>query len=247
MGAERLRYDGWDVTFLGASVPAHDLQQFVVDSEPDVSVLSCTLSLHLVGAARGISALADLGAVVVAAGAGFGDTAARATRLGASGWIGPGADATSVLEGPLAPARSVKFESAESVQLQLHDHELVEACMTEMFGAIPSMTSYSPRQLNSSRRDLHFILRYLIVAFDLDEPHLFDEFITWLQRVLIARNVPASVLPTSLQIVGDVVLRRGLEQSAALCQAAQRHLVDGGQIHDQGRLVTLAVRPPTSR
>ena len=102
--------------------------------------------------------------------------------------------------------------------------------MTEMFHAIPSMTSYSARQLNSSRRDLDYILRYLTVAIDLDEPHLFDEFITWLQRVLISRQVPAAVLPTSLQIVGDVIHRSGLEQSAALCQAAQRHLVDEDEL-----------------
>ncbi|MEO6375187.1 MAG: cobalamin-dependent protein [Acidimicrobiales bacterium] len=245
MGAERLRYDGWNVTFLGASVPAHDLQQFVVDADPDVTVLSCTLSLHLPGAARSISALADVGAVVVVAGAGFGDTSDRATRLGASGWIGPSVNATSVLERPLPPARSATFENTESAQLQLQDHELVEACMTEMFKAIPRMTSFSAQQLNSSRRDLAYILRYLTIAIDLDEPHLFDEFITWLQRVLIAREVPPAVLLASLQMVGDVVHRAGLEQSAALCQAAQRPLVDTHQVHDQRPLVT-SVRPPTS-
>ncbi|MEO8693427.1 MAG: cobalamin-dependent protein [Acidimicrobiales bacterium] len=224
MGAERLRYDGWDVTFLGANVPAHDLQKFVVDAEADVIVLSCTLSLHLAGAARCISALADLGSTVVVAGAAFGITPDRATRIGASAWIGPDVD-LSVLSGPLPPARSSTFAARESVHLQLHGRELIEACMTEMFVVISSMSSYSSSQLSSSRRDLDYILRYITAAIDLDEPQLFVEFIAWLEEVLSSRGVPSAVLITALQIVDDVVRDSGLEQSAALCEAARRHLV----------------------
>jgi methanogenic corrinoid protein MtbC1 len=220
MGAERLRHDGWDVTFLGASVPAHDMQKFVVDAEPDAIVLSCTLSLHLPAATRSISALADIGAAVVVAGAAFGNTPARAQRLGASAWIGPHTEAASVLAGPLPSARSTILAEPESMHLQLNDRELIEACMHQMLAAIPSMASYSPRQLISTRRDLDYILRYLTVAIDLDEPLLFHEFVAWLAAVLEARHVPPAVLSTSLDIIGDVVHRSGLEWSAALCRTA---------------------------
>jgi methanogenic corrinoid protein MtbC1 len=223
MGAEILHHDGWDVTFLGASVPAHDLQNFVVDAEPDVIVLSCTLTLHLPAAARSIAGLADVGAAVVVAGAAFGDTPRRAQRLGASAWIGPDTHHSLLLAEPLPPARSSTLNETESLQL-LDDHELVDACMHQMLSDIPSMATYSPRQLSSSRQDLDYIVRYLTVAIDLDETLLFVEFVSWLAEVLHARHVPPAVLDTSLDIIGRVVHRAGLDRSAALCRAARANL-----------------------
>jgi methanogenic corrinoid protein MtbC1 len=93
LGVELLRHAGWSVTFLGASVPAQDLQLYAVTAAPDVVVLSCTIVEHLAGARRGVAAIADLGLPAVVAGAAVG-TDARADWLGASAWIGPTAAPT---------------------------------------------------------------------------------------------------------------------------------------------------------
>ena len=85
MGVERLRLDGWGVTFLGANMPTGDLVSFLRRAQPDVVVLSCTFELCLPGAARSIAAVAELGLPAVVAGAGFGETPRRAMLLGASG------------------------------------------------------------------------------------------------------------------------------------------------------------------
>jgi methanogenic corrinoid protein MtbC1 len=223
MGVERLRLDGWDVTFLGASLPAQDLQSFAARTEPGVVVLSCTVPLFLPGAARGIAAVADLGLHVVAAGAGFGATSARADRLGASGWIGPASNPTTVLGGPLRPARPVDL-SAVTMQLELQNEDLVAACITEMFVRIPAMSSYNARQLAHTRADLGYILRYLAVSLDVEEPDLFDGFITWLTEVLSSRNVPPAVLDTSLDIVAVVIARAGFAGPAATCASARERL-----------------------
>ncbi len=223
MGVERLRLDGWDVTFLGASLPAEDLQSFAARTEPHVVVLSCTVPLFLPGAARGIAAVADLGLSVVAAGAGFGETSARADRLGASGWIGPASNPTTVLEGPLRPARLVG-PSAVTMQLELQNEDLVAACITEMFVRVPAMSSYDARQLAHTRADVGYIVRYLGVSLDVEDPDLFDGFITWLAEVLSSRNVPPVVLDTSLGIVADVIAGAGFSGPAALCASARERL-----------------------
>ena len=218
MGGERLHSDGWDVTFLGASVPAHDLQQYVVDTEPDRIVLSCTLSLHLPGAARGIAALADLGAAVTVAGAAFGDTPDRAHRLGASAWIGPHSDPSAVLEAPMSPARAVRVDNPESHQLAIRLPELVEASM-EAISSVPSTRdSHSVQQLSLTREDVDHILRHLALAIGLGDSQVFHEFVTWLAEVRSSRTVPRVVLTSCLRIISDVLHAEGYEQSSELCR-----------------------------
>ncbi len=225
MGVERLRADSWEVVFLGASLPAQDLQGFAARTEPDVVVLSCTVPLFLPGAARCIAAMSDIGLPAVAAGAGFGETSARTDRLGASGWIGPGSDPTDVLRGPLRPAGPPCETHAVTVQLELGAGDLIAGCMAEMFVRAPEVASYTDGQLAHSRTDLGYILRYLGLALDLDEATLFDGFISWLAEVLRCRHVPPAVLGASLDIVASTLERAELQPAADLCASARRRIL----------------------
>ncbi len=227
MGAERLRADGWDVTFLGASVPAHDLQAFAASTQVDAAVLSCTLPLFLPGATRAIAALADLGIPAVAAGAGFGATPRRAERLGASGWIGPASNPTAVLAGlPTAVTGVSHQRDEEAVQLELHADELRDVAMDEMSRRIPAMSAYSSQQLAQTREDLAHIVRYLGLALDLDEPSMFEDFVGWLSEVLGARGVPAAVLDASLEIVAEVARCSGFIRAADICTSGRLVLAE---------------------
>ncbi len=219
MGVERLRADGWDVTFLGASVPAHDLQAFAASTQVDAAVLSCTLPLFLPGATRAIAALADLGIPAVAAGAGFGDTPRRAAQLGASGWIGPASNPTAIVDGLSAAVTGVSRQpEEEAVQLELHADELRDSAIDEMSRRIPAMSAYSAQQLTRTREDLAYILRYLGSALDLDEPSMFEDFVAWLSA---ARGVPAAVLDASLEIVAEGARGLGLIRAAGICTSAR--------------------------
>lgn len=224
MGVERLRHDGWEVTFLGGSLPAQDLQSFAVAVQHDAVVLSCTVPLFLPGASRCIAALADLGAAAVVAGAGFGSSPRRAECLGASAWIGPDDDATTVLSGRLDPARNTAEVDAGAAELEMQINEIVEECLSEMRILIPQMATYDARQLAHTRADLDYILRYLVVAIMLDDSPLFDDFTRWLAGVLAHRGVPDTVLRSSLDIVTAVTERRGLLHVAALCESARQRL-----------------------
>lgn len=216
MGVELLRLDGWDVTFLGASVPAHDLQSFAMQTEPDAIVLSCTVALFLPAAARCIAAVADLGIPAVAAGAAFGTNPDRAMRLGACGWIGPAVDRSVVLGGPL-PRGEPHVQDPESIQLQLQHDALTNSCMTRMLKVVTAMSSYTENQLARSRADVSYILFYLGATLDVGDATLFRDFVSWLTIVLGARGVPSAVLDMSIDIVADTLEDAGLDRASALC------------------------------
>jgi len=167
LGAELLRYDGWEVAFLGASLPASDLQSFAAIAAPDVVVLSCTVPLFLLGGGRCFAALAEIGVPAVAAGAGFGTTGDRAARLGASGWIGPGMSATAVIKGSLTPAWPPKGRDAEAAQLELAAEEVAAAVLAELFIRLPDLSSHNELQERTGT-DVATIVSYLGLALDLE-------------------------------------------------------------------------------
>lgn len=81
-----LLFNGYRTTFLGANVPAADLAEFLDGEAPDVLVLSCTMSSHLVGAHASITSAKESGVPVVVGGRAFGSDDSRARRLGADAW-----------------------------------------------------------------------------------------------------------------------------------------------------------------
>ena len=223
IGAELLRCQGWDVIFLGGGVPPHDLAAFAASTHVDAVVLSCAVPLHLPGARRAIAAVEGLGIPVVAAGHGFGDTPQRASRLGASGWIGPTSNSTAVLAGLSATATGTRRERAdEAVQLEVQADELRARIFHEMSRRISVVSSSSPRQLAWIRATLSDLLACLGVALDLGEPPIFDEFVAWLAEILEAGSVPTAVLDESLDIVAEMARESGFVGAAAACASTRQ-------------------------
>jgi methanogenic corrinoid protein MtbC1 len=216
LGAELLRDAGWSVTFLGGSVPAQDLQLYAVTAATDLVVLSCTVAENLPGARRGVAAISDLGLPAVVAGGAVG-TDLRARWLGASAWIGPTDDPTDVLSRPLPPARRRDDRVAAAVQLDLASGDIAAACMERLFPAIEQMSRYTPAQLSATRSDVDHLLRHLVLALDVGEPAIFHDLVRWLAVVLQARNVPASVLPTSLDVLAEVLRTTRHADAGDLC------------------------------
>lgn len=81
-----LLYSGYRTTFLGGNVLATDLAEFLETDRPDILVLSCTLSSHLVGAHASVLAAKRSGIPVVVGGRAFGENPRRARAIGAEGW-----------------------------------------------------------------------------------------------------------------------------------------------------------------
>jgi methanogenic corrinoid protein MtbC1 len=217
MGAERLRSDGWDVRYLGANVPARALQNFAESTHVDFVVISCTVTGSLLGAARSIRALIELGTPVVAAGAGFGNTSVRADRLGASGWISPRGDPSAALNADLEPPRPPRAAGHHGMRLESHSEEIGRACMAEMFDQVPRMRTHSMRRLADVRSDIDQAVHHLATAVELDEPAVFHDHVSWLSSLRESRHLPTSTLDAAIDIVADVVTRAGFPRAGQIC------------------------------
>lgn len=219
MGVEILRSDGWDVTFLGGSLPADDLQRFAAEREPELVLVSCTVPLTLSGARRCFVAVDEVGLPAIAVGAAFGHDDARARRLGARGWLAPVTSLAALLDAGLPPHCEVPPTPPEARDLELDGDSLQAACLSLMVERVPAMATYTPAQWSSTRKDLSYIFGFLTIAVDLADDEIFDSFTGWLAGVLGARHVPSSVLDQSLQCIAEVLEGADLPQAAGLCAA----------------------------
>lgn len=217
MGTELLRHNGWEVTFLGGSLPADDLQRYAGVADPAVVVISCTVPLFLSGARRCFAAINEIGLPGVAAGAAFGNDDVRARRLGASGWLGSAAHLPAVLDDPQGWGPQASPTPPEVFAIELAADELERSCMAALADRMPQLATYSAAQLASTRTDVGYILSYLATSIDLGDDEIFEAFASWLARVLDARGVPTFVLDQLLDTIGQVMASAGLTDAARLC------------------------------
>lgn len=218
MGAERLRNDGWSVTFLGGSLPADDLQRYAAVTEPDVVVVSCTVPLFLAGARRCLAAIADLGLPTVAAGQAFGHDDLRARRLGASGWLDPALSPTIDLQQLRSHPARPEPAPAEALAIELVSDDLRQACLATMRRRWPQAAAGS-REQRARGVDVGHIIGYLTTSIDLREDALFSSFTAWQARLLEHRGLPSGVLTEVLEVLSEVASAAGLPEAARLCAA----------------------------
>jgi methanogenic corrinoid protein MtbC1 len=87
MLCDLLELEGWDTTYLGASVPTESLVDIVRKRRPDVVALSATTAPHLPHVRSTIAAIRDAklepAPLIIAGGAAVGGDASLAGRLGA--------------------------------------------------------------------------------------------------------------------------------------------------------------------
>ena len=221
MFAEQLRAWGWDVIFLGASTPADHLAAYLA-RRPVVAVgLSCSVPIHLPGARRSIVAAHEAGVPVMAGGAGFGSTPARALAVGADAW----ATSTEQAHGaatswsgsppPLASPRDDREQLALSGDRQV----MVAEVMADLAADPPEFGRYTPSQLKKTREDLDYIVRFVEAAILTADDTVVVEFVRWLVPVLSVRGVPPKAV-----LLGIKSLRRHLprrhESAARLLEMA---------------------------
>lgn len=207
--AETLRVNGWDVHYLGASLPAQHLAQYVHDVGPDVIGLSCSVSTSLPHARHMIEASRGAGVPVVAGGRGFGTDGRWARALGANGWAPTATDAVQLLSGPTwpryaDPAPPLHHPDDAAQQLRAAAHDLAQQGMGRLEQRFPAMRQYPAAALDRTREDLEHIVEFLAAALYVDDPTLLVEFVEWLHELLEARHVPAVALTSGLEAVREV-------------------------------------------
>jgi methanogenic corrinoid protein MtbC1 len=100
-----LEASGWEVLYLGATLPVGDLVSLADDEAADVIALSTTMPHHLPGVETAIAAVRELDEppLVLVGGQAYGDEDG-ARRVGADAWAPSAAEAPELLRRKLPPA-----------------------------------------------------------------------------------------------------------------------------------------------
>jgi methanogenic corrinoid protein MtbC1 len=226
--AEVLRLRGWQVTFLGASVPAAHLVSYLHRYDAHAVLLACALPMRLPHAHRMIEACRRSDVPVVVGGRGFGDDGRWARRLGVA-WA-PDAPAAADLVGDERALRRVPpteldhLADDEHASLVKRRGELIDSALADLRERVPAVQGYTPAQLDSTISDLGYIVDFLGAALYVDDATLFTDFVGWLVTILTSRGVPAGAVGLTLEHYGRTL--RDFPR-AALFLAEGRGLVAG--------------------
>lgn len=198
--AETLRADGYDVAFLGASMPVTHLARFLTDTRPDVVALSCSTPLALDGVLAFTTVAHDVGVPVLAGGRALGPDETRAHALGVDMWAPDALAAAARLRGPLpSTLRAPTADVAGAAAVRDAEAAVVDTAMVELAARFPALASYRADQLARTREDFAYSVRFAAATVLTGDPRVFAEYLPWLEALLAARGLPASVLAVSLE------------------------------------------------
>ena len=194
MAAALLLSEGFRVTFLGTSVPAADLAEFLRDERPDALVLSCTLATNIIGARASVMAAHDAGVPVLAGGLAFGRDDSRARRIGADAWA-PSLRAVVTTLADWSPdqvsSEAAAQRSAAPIDALEDDApELATSALAEVERRTAELGDRSRR--NTIKADLRGLVDALIAATWLSEPGLLADHTRWLADLLDTRGIEAA-------------------------------------------------------
>jgi methanogenic corrinoid protein MtbC1 len=221
--AETLADLDWDVTYLGASVPASHLVQFLHDTGPDVVALSCSLPSNLPAARRVIAAARSAGVPVVVGGRGFGADDSRARALGANGWAPDPVTAARLVadwEPDLGPVPASTHPAAVEADRLVSRLPLLVDAVGDALADVPGLADATERGALDPEVDLDHLLRALAAGMLLPDPSIVDESVAWWATVLTARGVAPADAGRVAGLTADVLDRHDLPVAAAALRAA---------------------------
>jgi hypothetical protein len=114
-----------------------------------------------------------------------------------------------------------------SDSLLSNKEELARAITDRLFAAQPDVLDrYGEPGRAKCLQDMRYNLEHLAAAVALGEPDLFVRYVRWLDDLLCARNIPASDVRRSLEVMQAVILARlPSEEAAAIAACIQAGLV----------------------
>ncbi|RZT78220.1 methanogenic corrinoid protein MtbC1 [Micromonospora violae] len=229
--AEVLRLRGWQVTFLGASVPAAHLVAYLHRYDAHAVALACALPMRLPYAHRMIEACRRSDVPVVVGGRGFGADGRWARRLGVA-WAPDAPSAADLIADERAlrgvpPARLTHLADDEYASLVRRRGELIDSALADLRERVPSARAYTAAQLDATVSDLGHVVDFLAAAVYVDDSSLFAEFVQWLAEILGSRGVPAGAIALPLAHLAAVLrdfprAGRALAQGGAALPGAAR-------------------------
>ena len=205
MISEQLRAEGIRVIFLGASTPADSVARMLGQYRPNALAVSCNLALFFGGITRLADAAHVHGVPVLAGGRALQSAPVRAQVLGADAYAGTVSDAMRILTAWTEKPPAVKDEPHPfclgAAQLEAESAQIADLGFSALSARFPRMTTYTPAQLERTREDLAYIVRFIAAARQVDDLAVFIEFLDWLAELLLARGVPIAALVGGLEVL----------------------------------------------
>lgn len=212
--ASALSLDGFRVLFLGASVPAEDLGEYLEVHQPLALALSCSIGAALSGARRSIAAAHEVEVPVVCGGRALSESRARA--LGADAFARSPQDAIdrlrtwSLAPVPLAPGPP---PAPEQRSLEDRGHRLIATALE----TVPNGEAAKSRLGEELVRLLYAIDGALV----LDDHEIVAEHVAWLRTTGPAHGLAPRSLDVALQALaigmdGDLARAGDVLRSALL-------------------------------
>jgi len=208
MVSEQLRDCGVSSVFLGASTPADDVGRFLREHQTDALVVSCALTLFILGVSRLAEAGHAAGVPVIVGGRAFVGRPEVALRIGADAYAPDVTTALEVLarwrvEPPVIGTDLITRSSASSL-LDGDSIKYAWRAMDELRSRFPTALHYSPRQLDRTAEDLRYILRFAAASLYADDSTVFTEFLSWLVEFLDLRSVPKNAVVAGLEALQTI-------------------------------------------
>lgn len=200
MGAALLSSEGWEVVFLGGSVPPHQLADALRFEGPDAVGVHVSLPMHLPGAARTVEVARAAGLDVAVAGRAVDGAPRRASAVHATHMVTRGQ--LVALEGGQDQAPF----SNEAELISATEDEIVWVAYQRLANRTGVTAELSLAHRQRTMEDLRYMVRHLTAAAAVGDPTIWVDFYRWLVDVLLARGVPEVAAELGFEAVSEALL-----------------------------------------
>lgn len=204
MAAEVMREAGYDVAFMGASMPPEHLAAYVNDFHVDVVMLGCSMAINLPQVLLAIDQLNAVGVPVMVGGRAFGRDDVRAKAVGAERFV---PDVDAMLEALASfdaadhpPALPVSVDP-DFWELKARRHEIAARTFELLQQAWDPLNVYDEGRVQRTKEDIDYTLRFLEAAVLTGDVRLWDEYLDWLAEVLTWRGLEEAVVAITVETI----------------------------------------------
>lgn len=202
-----LRSLGIRVTVLGASTPADAVGDHLARHHADSLAVSCSMPIFFLGVVRLVDVAHAHGVPVLVGGRAFGTDGRWVERLGADAWAPSAAAAAPILERwradpPIVDRSPVPIDRA-AVTLASR----ARACTDAVVGRVESTRPHliPPDDRARYEQDVELAIAFAASALLVDDDDVFVEFVEWLAKWMIHRDLPVGDLAETLAEIGPVI------------------------------------------
>jgi len=213
--ASALALEGFRVLFLGASVPADDLADFLDLQQPLALTLSCSIATALAGAARSVAAAHEVGVPVIGGGRAL-PTEVRAARLGFDALARAPRDAVEIL-------RAWELSHPERLVVApdpIPEHAALARRSDALVATAIEVSANGEAGGVELAEELHRVVQVVEGALLLGESDLIDEQVDWLQHTGVSHGFSPAHVEAALMALADAMdgdlLRAGSALRGAL-------------------------------